>query len=240
MLGEAQRRDVILDDVDIDLRDARPSTSGQVALVHDYLTQRGGAERVLMLMMEAFPDAVVHTSLHFPEGTYPEVPAHRLATAPINRVRTFRAHHRAAFPFLAPTFSAMRVDAPVTLCSSSGWAHGVRATGRKIVYCYSPPRWLYRSEQYLRDRHGLQALGLRLLRRPLKGWDQRAAASADRYLCVSHLIRDLIREVYGRDAEIVHPPSNLDPTGPQEPMKGLDAGFFCACRVCCRTRTSMW
>ena len=46
------------------------------------------------------------------------------------------------------------------------------------------------------------------------------------------MVRDLIRDVYGRDAEVVHPPSSLDPTGPQEPMSGLDAGFYlCVSRL---------
>jgi glycosyltransferase involved in cell wall biosynthesis len=232
MSEEGQRSGVVADEPDADGRDPRPSTGADVALVHDYLTQRGGAERLLLLMMEAFPDARVHTSLYFPEGTYPELGAHHLVTAPLNRLGPLRVHHRAAFPLLAPTFSAMRIDAPITLCSSSGWAHGVHATGRKIVYCHSPARWLYRPQQYLRDRRGLPAIGLRMLRRPLAAWDQRAAASADRYLTNSALVRDLIRDVYGRDAEVVHPPATLDPNGPQEPVVGLEPGFYlCVSRL---------
>ena len=43
----------------------------------------------------------------------------------------------------------MQIDADVVICSSSGWAHGVRTTGRKVVYCYAPARWLYQTDAYL-------------------------------------------------------------------------------------------
>jgi len=216
----------------LDVPASAVATRDGVALVHDYLTQRGGAERVVLLMMEAFPHAPLHTSLLSADGTFPELAAHRVATALVNRVPAFRTHHRAAFPFLAPTFSTMHVEAPVTLCSSSGWAHGVRVSGRKVVYCHSPARWLYRADQYLHERRGVQAVGLRLLRRPLLDWDQRAAASADRYVANSTLVRDSIRSLYGRDAEVVHPPTSLDTSGPQEAIPALDPGYFlCVSRL---------
>ena len=103
----------------------RPMT---VALVHDYLTQRGGAERVVLSLTRAFPDAPVYTSLYDPGGTFPEFAGVDVRTLPINRLAPLRAHHRAALPLLAPSFSRLRVSADVVICSSSGWAHG--ATGR--------------------------------------------------------------------------------------------------------------
>ncbi len=61
-------------------------------------------------------------------------------------------HHRAAPPLLAPSFSSLRISADVVFCSSSGSAHGASVDGRKVVYCHTPPRWLYQSECYLRGR----------------------------------------------------------------------------------------
>ncbi len=48
----------------------------RVAVVHDYLTQRGGAERVVLAMLKALPDALLYTSLFEPDSTYPEFSAH--------------------------------------------------------------------------------------------------------------------------------------------------------------------
>jgi hypothetical protein len=108
-----------------------------VAIVHDYLTQRGGAERVVLSMHDVFPEATVHTALYEPSGTFPEFADLDVVTAPLDRIGPLRRRHRLALPFLASTFSAMAVDADVVLCSSSGWAHGVQATGRKVVYSSS-------------------------------------------------------------------------------------------------------
>jgi len=113
-----------------------------VALVHDYLTQRGGAERVVSLIMEAFPEAPLHTSLFAADLTFPNLIEQNIRPFGINRFPIFRGHHRLAFPLLAPVFSNHRIHAELTICSSSGWAHGVRTDGAKLVYCYTPARWI--------------------------------------------------------------------------------------------------
>ena len=122
-----------------------------VALVHDYLTQRGGAERVVLAMTETFPDAPLYTSLYEPGDTYPEFGAREIHTTWLSRVGAVRRHHRLAFPVLAPVMSRFTIDADVAICSSSGWAHGAHVTGHRIVYCHAPARWLYQRDRYVGD-----------------------------------------------------------------------------------------
>lgn len=148
-----------------------------VAIVHDYLTQRGGAERVVLEMAAAFPDAPLYTSLYDPGGTFDEFRSLDVRTGPLDRRSLLRRHHRLALPFLARSFDEMFVDADVVLCSSSGWAHGVRTSGRKVVYCYTPARWLYQPERYFRGV--LPRVGLKVLAPRLRRWDADAAAGAD-------------------------------------------------------------
>src|SRR5687767_10075890 len=102
----------------------------QVAIVHDYLTQRGGAERVVLAMAKTFPDAPIYTSLFEPSATYPEFADLDIRPSWLNRVELIRRRHRLALPLYAPLFSSKRIDAEVVLCSSSGWAHGVRTVPR--------------------------------------------------------------------------------------------------------------
>ena len=73
------------------------------------------------------------------------------------------------------------IDADIVLTSSSGWAHGFRTNGRKLVYCHSPARWLYQSDRYLGD-HGnaVARMGLRATSSYLKAWDRGAALDSDR------------------------------------------------------------
>src|SRR5262245_17315694 len=107
-----------------------------VALAHDYLTQRGGAERVVLSLASAFPEAPLYTSLFDPQATYPGFRDVDVRPLRLNRVQLFRRNHRLAFPLLAPAFSSLRLDADVVVCSSSGWAHGIHSEGRSIVYCH--------------------------------------------------------------------------------------------------------
>ncbi len=195
------------------------------AIVHDYLTQRGGAERVVLAMMRAFPGAPLHTSLYDPEGTYDEFAALDVRPGPLDSLAPLRMHHRLAFPLLAPAFSRLCIDADVVLCSSSGWAHGVRTTGRKIVYCHSPAKWLHQPERY-RTGGAAGALALRSLRRPLLRWDRRSAATADRYLVNSTAVQRWVHEAYGIAADVVPPPGGVDASGPREPVPGVEPGFF--------------
>lgn len=200
----------------------------KVAIVHDYLTQRGGAERVVLSMMRAFPDASLHTSLYEPSGTFPEFAAADVHTSPLQRLRPLRRHHRLALPLLATTFSRTLVDADVVLCSSSGWAHGVRtSTGsRKVVYCYAPARWLHQTERYL--GHRKVAPLARPLFVPLRRWDHRAAHTADLYITSSSYMRNAIRDAYRIEAEVLPPPNTLDPEGHQHPIAGIEPGFVLA------------
>jgi glycosyltransferase involved in cell wall biosynthesis len=203
-----------------------------VALVHDYITQRGGAERVVLALAEAFPDAPVYTSLFDPPGTFPEFASLDIHTLPLDRINLLRRHHRLALPLLAPAFSRLRIDADVAVCSSSGWSHGARVSGRKIVYCHTPARWLYQPDRYLDGSSRWSSAALSALTPPLRRWDRRAAASADRYLVNSTAVRDRVAELYGLDADVVPPPVDVDQEGPVEAVAGLDPGFvLCVSRL---------
>lgn len=204
----------------------------RVAVVHDYLTQRGGAERVVLSMLRAFPDAPVYTSVYDADGTFPAFRDAEVRVTGLDRLAPLRHHHRLALPLLAATFSRLRVSADVVLCSSSGWAHATCADGRKVVYCHTPARWLYQSRAYLSERQHAAKAGLALLRPYLVRWDRQAAATSDRYLANSTVVRDRIRDAYGIEAEVVPPPPALEPRGPKEPIEDIEPGFYlCVSRL---------
>lgn len=202
---------------------------GRVAVVHDYLTQRGGAERVALVMMDAFAGARLVSSVYNPEGVTLRAHDPRVETSWLNKVPAFRRDPRKALPLLPGVFDRMRIrDVDVVLCSSTGFAHGVRADVPKIVYCHNPPRWLYQPEDYLRGQPVAVRAALGALRPRLARWDLRAAASADHYLVNSTVVRDRVRKVYGIQAELLPPPVSNRPDLPQQEVPGLEPGFFLA------------
>ena len=220
-------------------------STSSVALVHDYLTQRGGAERVVLSMARALDTRCVYTSLFDPQGTFPEFADLEVRSSWLDRVPSLSKHHRAAFPLLALVFSRLEVNSEITVCSSSGWAHGVRTSGRKIVYCHAPARWLYQTDRYLgtrmeteglnmgdRLRLGLKRGALSLARGQLEKWDKKAALSADRYLVNSTAVAASVEELYGIKPEVLPPPPALGPDGPIQPIEGVEPGFWlCVSRL---------
>ncbi|RYB94629.1 glycosyltransferase [Nocardioides oleivorans] len=197
---------------------------GRVAIAHDYLTQRGGAERVVLTLMKAFPEAPVHTTLYDPEGTYPEFAGADVRTSPLNRIGPLRRDHRLALPLLAPASSRLRIDADVVVASSSGWAHGFDTEARTVVYCHNPARWLYQTDEYLGGTAWRSPIGppLMALRPFLKKWDRSRADKVDVYLANSRVVQQRIRSTYGRDAELLPPPHGMDAAAPREPVPELE------------------
>ena len=202
-----------------------------VALVHDYLTQRGGAERVVLAMATTFADAPLYTSMYEPKDTYPEFGTLDVHTTWLSHVGALRRDHRLAFPLLAPVMSRFTIDADVAICSSSGWAHGARVTGRRIVYCHAPARWLYQRDRYVGDDRA-RAAAIALLGPALRRWDARAAARADRYLVNSSVVAASVREHYGIDAEVLPPPVMVDVGGVTRPVRAVEPGsWLCVSRL---------
>jgi glycosyltransferase involved in cell wall biosynthesis len=175
-------------------------------------------------MHRAFPDATIYTTLYEPGGTYPEFRDARIVTSPLNEVPQLRRHHRSALPLLPFAARSMHITEDVVLASSSGWAHGFSASGRRLVYCHAPARWLYQAEAYLGEERGQSVRGIALLTLTpwLKRWDKRHALAADAYLANSRVVRDRMRDAYGIEAPILPPPHAMDPNAPQESVAALD------------------
>lgn len=196
----------------------------RVVIAHDYLTQRGGAEKVVLSMAKAFPDAPIYTMLYDPANTYPEFENYDVKVSKLNRIPLFRKNHRLALPILPAVASSTFIDADVVVTSSSGWAHGFHTNGRKLIHCHTPAHWLYTPEQYLaEDSDLIKRAVLKVTSRRLKAWDRRAAWSCDRYFAVSTMIRDRIKDVYGMDVDVLPSPVALDMDSPTEPVPAVQA-----------------
>lgn len=203
-----------------------PGGAPDVVLVHDYLTQRGGAERVVLEMTRQFPAAPLLTAFYEPSTTYAEFTGANVRAGALSRVKLFRKDPRLAFPLLAWMYSTRRMPDGVILVSSSGWAHGVRTKGPKVVYCHNPARWLYQPDDYFARFPRVARRGIARLLAPLRAWDKRAARTATSYLANSTIVAERIEAAYGISATVVHPPSSLRADGAQQPIEGLEPGFM--------------
>lgn len=199
----------------------------RVVVVHDYLTQQGGAERVVLEIARAFGATEVVASAYDAEGTFPEFQDLRVTTLMPPRLRSLIRDPRHALPMLGRIFRNHTIDdADLVLCSSSGFAHQISTPAPKIVYCHNPPRWLHQTEDYLADQGLLPRLALHALRRRLLREDLAGARGATHYLANSHNVAARIHSAYGLTATVVHPPRGLSPNGPEQEVPGLAPGFL--------------
>ena len=196
----------------VERTEAQPES---VAIVHDYLNQRGGAERCVLEMASIWPQASIYTSLYRPESTFPEFASRRVRTSPLDRLPVDRGF-RSLFPLYPAAFRSFGSLAhDVVISSSSGWAHAVRTDDSSfhVVYCYTPARWLYGGDHLGVSRRQ------RALKPALAGmrrWDRRAAGRADVYIGISRQVRDRIKLRYGIDAPVVYPPVDTGRFRPSE------------------------
>lgn len=195
-----------------------PATLGDVTIVHDYLNQYGGAEKVVLELAEMFPAAPIYTSLYRPESTFPEFHAREVRTTFLDRLPVDAGFRNLFLLYPAAFRSLGELPGEVVIASSSGWAHMARTAPESlhVVYCYTPARWLYRSD-YLEsgDRSSAQQALVGPVAGAFRALDRRAARRAHLYLAISREVQRRIRLVYGRDAAVVYPPVDTDRLTPR-------------------------
>lgn len=178
----------------------------ELAIVHDFLSQRGGAERVVLRLARLYPEAPIFTSFYDPEATFPEFRRRCVVTSDLqDRVSPDR--FRRSVLRYGGAFGRMDLaDAETVVISSSGFAHHVRHP-HSIVYCHTPPRYLWAPASYAprRVERLVQATAPTVLA-PARHLDRRAARRHRRYVANSEGTRRRVWDAYRIDAAVVHPP----------------------------------
>jgi glycosyltransferase involved in cell wall biosynthesis len=190
-----------------------------VALVHDWMNQIGGAEDVLAELVQLYPTAPVYTSLYAPEKMPASWRQWDIRTSFINRLPFAHRRQQLYFPLYPTAFEQFDFRAyDLVISNKSGFCHGI-ITGtetRHICYCLTPTRYVWRYHQYA-EQENLGRLTRRLLvpfLTSLRQWDRLAADRVDHFIAISDEVRRRIGKVYQRDAVIIHPPVDVQRFAP--------------------------
>lgn len=193
------------------------STKPKVALVCDWLTGIGGAERVLLELHKLYPEAPIYTSQYDPSG----IDWFNKADVRTTWLDKLPTSFKKFLPILrAYAFSRMDLSEYDLVISASGAeAKGVK-TGKNtthITYCHSPTHYYwFRYEEYLqkpgfpRGLNWLARIGLKLSVGPLRKWDCHAAKQPDYFIANSTHIQAMIKKYYRRESVVIHPPVDID------------------------------
>ena len=198
-----------------DIAPAEPSTgraSGQsLILVHDYLIQMGGAERLVGSLHRAWPEAPLYVSATDYDHLLPDFNDATIHNTWMQHLPGLRQHHKKLFPVYPTAFRSLgSLDAAAAMVSSSGFAKWACFTPRTRVFCYchTPPRFFWQTDSYLRDEvHSpvLKALAKLFILR-LRPGDIASARKVHHFIANSNTVRQRIRDTYGRDSVVIYPP----------------------------------
>ena len=198
----------------------------KVALVHDYLNQMGGAERVVMAFHEIFPDAPIYTAIYDSKRVDPAFQNMDIRTSFMQKFPLVTKHHQPYLPFYP--FAMERLDLrgyDLVLSSSSAFGKGVitRPETMHICYCHTPMRWCWNYDEYV-EREQLGKIARSILPffiTGLRTWDQSSSMRVDHFIANSPVVAERIRKYYRRDAVVIPPPVDasrfsFDPTAQPE------------------------
>jgi glycosyltransferase involved in cell wall biosynthesis len=182
----------------------------RVALVHDWLTGMRGGERCLEIFCEMFPDAPLYTLLHVPGSVSPTIERRRIVTSFVQRLPAAATRYRQylpLFPAAVRGFDLAGHDLVISLSHCAAKAVRRPPGALHLSYCFSPMRYVWDLyDDYFGARAGVV---VRTLMPPvaaaLRAWDRRTDG-VDGFVAISRHIAERIRRVYGRGADVIHPP----------------------------------
>jgi len=208
------------------MREARvpvsPTLEASVAVAHDYLTQLGGAERVAGVIAREFPEAKLMTSVHDRQAAPLRFVGGRPWRTSFLQPLAGRFNLKLLLPLLPAAMASLPArGSDLVISSSSAFGHHVRksAGAVHVCFCHTPPRFLWRPDDYFRGRKALR-LALSPLLAVLRRLDRAAASRVDCYIAVSRHIASRIHEVYGREAIVVHSPVDTSRFSPRRTRSG--------------------
>ncbi|MCJ7804277.1 glycosyltransferase [Patescibacteria group bacterium] len=189
----------------------------KVALVYDRVNKIGGAERVLEVLHEIWPEAPLYTAVYYPAGA-PWAKKFKVIPSFLNKFPLAKRHHE-VYPWLTPlafeSFDFTDFDLVISITSAEAKGIITKPKTKHLCYCLTPTRYLWSGyHDYFFNK------GLRWLVQPivdwLRGWDKIAAQRPDKYLAISQEVQRRIKKYYRRESIVVYPPVDKEKFYPAE------------------------
>ena len=183
-----------------------------VALVHDYLNQYGGAERVLEALAEVFDNAPIYTLIYDSKITDKIFPGRKIQASFLQKIPFIKSHHR-FFPPLMPLavekFDLSHYD--LVISDSAAFSKGIITNPETlhICYCHTPTRYAWDdSHKYIREFNMplLAKIFIPFFMNYLRLWDREAAYRVDKFICNSNFVAQRIKKYYKQEAKVIYPP----------------------------------
>jgi len=199
--------------------DATPATEDlRVALVHDFLLDLRGAERVFLQLCAMFPQADIFTAVYDPVGTQGRFEHRNVITSGLQKLRPTARNFRPLLPFYPAAIESLDLRGyNLVISSSSAWAHGVipDENAVHVCYCHNPFRYAWTErEATLEARNILVRPALAQVLHRWRQWDFIAAQRVDAYVSNSKTTQQRLERYFSRESTVIYPPVEIDRFSP--------------------------
>lgn len=186
----------------------------KIAIVHDFLIQYGGAEKVVEVFNELFPDATIFTPIYLQSKLPPVFKGMNIKTSFMQKFPFLDRHFKKYLTFYPKAIESFNLSSyDLVLSSSSSFAKGA-IKGKNachICYCYTPMRYAWDYRHYI-EKEDFNKVIIKILPyiiKKLKKWDLETVNRVDYYIAISNHIKDRIMKCYNRDSTVIYPPVNI-------------------------------
>lgn len=186
----------------------------RIAIVHDYLNQMGGAERVVGVLHRMYPEAPIFTTILDREKLLPELRDADIRTTWMQRIPGIQKRFKLFFWLYPFAMASMKLKGyELVISSSSAYGKGapVDRDAVHICYCHTPMRFAWDFASYMESVQvpALIKLAAKLLVGPLRLWDKATSRRVTEIIANSTIVKERIRQHYGKNAPVIFPPVNV-------------------------------
>ena len=182
----------------------------KVAIVHYWILQMRGGEKVLEALCEMYPTADIFTHVYDAENVSDKINSHKIITTFISKLPFAKKLYKLYLPLMPVALELLDLTSyDLIISSESGPAKGViPAPGAKhICYCHSPMRYIWDHYNiYYQNAGYITKLMMPLMSHYLRQWDVTSSARVDIFVANSSHVANRIQKYYRRDALVIHPP----------------------------------
>lgn len=182
----------------------------KVAIIHDWLTNMGGAEQVVINLKKCFEDAPIYTTFYTPDNLNDELKNINVHTSSLQKKNKKVIDHKKYFPFMPMAFEKFDLnDYDLVISSSSSCAKGVltKPGSIHICYCHTPMRYAWeKREEYTEGMGRFKKKLVNILLHYMRIWDVVSSNRVDYFIANSNEVKKRIEKHYKREAIVINPP----------------------------------
>ncbi len=205
----------------------------RIALIHYWLVGMRGGEKVLEALSDLYPEADIFTHVVDTEAISPTLRRHCIRTSFIARLPRARVWYQKYLPLMPLALEQFDLrDYDLIISSESGPAKGIvpMPEALHVCYCHSPMRYVWNMyHDYRGWADGASRRAMPLLTHYLRMWDQSSAARVDKFIANSRTVAARIRRYYHRNAQVVHPPVDVESFAPVPESEVEDYHLMVGC-----------